>query len=363
MPSVASVLAALAEQAPGDKAASWDPDGLQIGDPDADVTRVAVCHEVTDSVVETAVTNRIELLITYHPLLLRPEVRLLAGRGPGGRAFRLLSGGTAVAIAHTSWDAANGGTADALADAIGLSEVSGFGPIQGSPQVKLVTFVPTESSEAVAAALAGAGAGQIGRYSSCSFRSEGVGTFLPMSGSKPVVGTVGTVNVEQETRIEVVLPKSLEASVVAALLKVHPYEEPSFDLFDVRSNLGVIGRVGRLLQPLNLSDLAASVALALGGPVRWAGRASVRVERVAVLPGSGGSMVGDAAMTGAEVYLTGDLSHHQTRDGLDRSISLIDPGHARTERPGVGALLAAVRRIHSDAIDLIEDPTPWEMAS
>lgn len=363
MPSIASVLAALGEQAPGDKAAAWDPDGLQLGDPGAEITKMAVCHEVTDSVVERALSSHIQLLITYHPALIRPELRLVAGRGPGGRAFRLVSGGIAVATAHTSWDTASGGTADSLAAAVGLSEVSGFGPIAGNPQLKLVTFVPPESIESVTSALAGAGAGQIGRYSSCSFRSEGLGTFLPMPGSRPVVGQPGMVNTEPETRIEMVLPKQLEASVVAALLKVHPYEEPAFDLIDVRSNLGAVGRVGRLAEPLTLTDLAAKVGAVLGGAVRWAGPGSTRIEVVAVLPGSGGSMVSDAAMAGAGAFITGDLSHHQTRDGLDRSLALIDPGHARSERPGVQALLEAVRRIDPGAVDLIEDPTPWEMAS
>lgn len=363
MPSVASVLAALAEQAPGDKAASWDPDGLQIGDPEADATSVGVCHEATDSVVEQAVSNGLSLLICYHPLLFRSDVRLLAGRGPGGRAFRLVKGGTSVATAHTSWDAAPGGTADALARALGLLDISGFGPIAGKPQIKLVTFVPRAAAPTVAAALAAVGAGQIGRYSSCSFRSEGFGTFLPMPGSHSVMGKAGTVNLEEETRIEMVFPASLESSVVAALLTAHPYEEPAFDLYEVRSNLGLIGRVGRLPEPMTFPEFAIRAATVLGGAVRFAARDPGHIQRVAVLPGSGGSMLDDAGGTGADVYLTGDLSHHQTVEGLDRGMALIDPGHARTEGPGVRSLLDAVRRIVPGAIDLIDDPTPWMVAS
>lgn len=363
MPSVGSVLATLAKQAPGDKAASWDPDGLQLGDSEAEVASVGVCHEATDSVVEQAVGIGLSLLICYHPLLFSSDAGLLAGRGPVGRAFRLARGGTSVATAHTAWDAAAGGTADALAGALSLMDVSRFGPIEARPQVKLVTFVPPAAAPTVADALATAGAGQIGRYSSCSFRSEGFGTFLPMPGSNPVIGRVGAVNVEEEIRIEVVLPRTLEASVVGALRKAHPYEDPAFDLYEVRSNLGFAGRVGRLPQPISLADLAAQVAELLGGPVRWAGPNPGHIRSVAVLPGSGGSMVKDAAATGADLYLTGDLSHHQTREGLDRGMALIDPGHARTEGPGVRALLDVVRTIVPDAIDLISDPTPWKVAS
>jgi dinuclear metal center YbgI/SA1388 family protein len=357
MPSVAVVLAALAGSAPPDRAASWDPQGLQLGDPGSEADVVGVCHEVTDQVVEQA--DELDLLITYHPLLFRPVKRITAGSGPGGRAFRLLRQGVALGVVHTAWDMAPGGAADSLAKALGLVETSGLGAIASNPQVKLVTFVPPEAVEHVTSALFAAGAGRIGNYSACSFRSDGVGTFLPNNGARPFSGTLGSLSLEPEVRIEVLLSKELEEPVLAALRRSHPYEEPAFDLYDVRSNLGTIGRVADLSESIQLDRFVEGVSRALGDGVRWAGEPDRTIGRVAVLPGSGAGHIADAVAANADVFVTGDVSHHEAREALDLGMAIIDAGHAGSERPGISALVSVVAGIAPNIVDLTFDPSPW----
>lgn len=357
---MAAVLADFDARAPGDKAAAADAHGLQIGDPTAEVVRLAVCHEVTDKVASLAIDAAIDLLISYHPLLYKPTTRLVAGPGAAGRAYRLARAGVGVGIVHTAWDAAAGGTADALATALGLTSVTQFGPVDPGPHTKLITFVPPSAIETVARALTEAGAGRIGNYSGCSFRSEGIGTFTPRSGAQPVVGVVGSLSEVREFRLEVLVPQAIEARVVAALRASHPYEEPPFDLHEVRAKLGLIGRVGNLEKATTLRKFSDHVAYVLDAPVRCSGDRSRSVRRVALLPGSGGSYVEAAMTTEADVYVTGDLSHHQTRAALDLGMSTIDPGHAATERPGVIQLMSVARTIMPEVIDLTEDATPWK---
>ncbi|HUO47010.1 MAG TPA: Nif3-like dinuclear metal center hexameric protein [Acidimicrobiia bacterium] len=359
MPTIAETLVALSRQAPADKAASWDQHGLQIGDPGQIVDRIGVCHEITEQVATRAISARIGLLITYHPLLFRPVTSLIAGRGPGGRAYRLTREGVAVAAIHTAWDAAPGGTADSLAAALELEEVTAFGPMSGEGHIKLVTFVPAEQVEEVAGALTAAGAGHIGNYSSCTFRSEGIGTFVPAEGAHPATGAVGALSAEKEIRLEVIATRSLEARLVRALRASHPYEEPPFDVYDVRANAGLAGRVGALSDPTSLQDLAAFVENRLGAIPRVAAGKDHPVQTVAVVPGSGASMIASAADTGAEVYLTGDVSHHQAVQALDLGIAIIDAGHAATERPGVANLAVEVSKLGLETVDLNDDPTPW----
>jgi len=360
MTTVAAVLAEFNARAPGDKAAAWDGHGLQIGDPSAEVVRLAVCHEVTDRVASLAIEAAVDLVISYHPLLFRPITRLVAGPGATGRAYRLALAKVGVGIVHTAWDAAVGGTADALATALGLTSVTKFGLVDPAPRTKLVTFVPPAAVESVARALTDAGAGQIGNYRGCSFRSEGIGTFIPGPGAQPVIGRIGVVSEESEVRLEVLVPQALEGRVVAALLRSHPYEEPPFDLNEVRANLGLIGRVGSLQPARSLQDFSNHVEGALDAPTRCSGIRNQSVRRVAVLPGSGGSFIEEAAATEADVYVTGDLSHHQTRAALDLGMSTIDPGHAATERPGVIQLMSVARTIMPEVVDLTEDATPWK---
>ncbi len=359
--SIGDVLATLGRTAPWDKAAGWDPAGLQLGDPATPVERAAVCHEVTEEVVAAVEADPPDLLVTYHPLLFRPTTRLVAGPTAEGRAYRLLRAGVALAVVHTNLDVAAGGTADALAEALELDEVRRFGPVYAAETVKLVTFVPAAAADGVAAALAAAGAGTIGNYTHCSFRTTGSGTFFAGEGTQPVVGGVGELNVEPEVRLEMAAPRSSQAAVLEALLASHPYEEPAFDVYPVQANAGMIGRLGVLPQATRLEDLAATVAGRLhAAGMRVSGAAAAEVARVAVIPGSGGDFLGAAATAGAEVVVTGDVSHHRAAEVNARGVAVIDAGHAATERPGVRRLYAAMRQVVAATTDLTHlDPTPW----
>lgn len=358
--SVGDVLAALGRTAPWDKAAGWDPVGLQLGDAATPVERAAVCHEVTEEVMAVVEADPPDLLTAYHPLLFRPTTRVVAGPSAEGRAYRLLRAGVALAVVHTNLDVADGGTADALAEALELGEVRGFGPIYAADAVKLATFVPAAAVDSVAVALAAAGAGTIGNYTHCSFRTTGSGTFFAGEGTEPVVGGAGELNVEPEVRLEMVAPRSSQAAVLEALLAAHPYEEPAFDVYPVQANAGMIGRLGVLPQATRLQDFAATVATRLeAAEVRVAG-AAAEVDRVAVIPGSGGDFLAAAASAGAEVVVTGDVSHHRAAELNQRGVAVIDAGHAATERPGVRRLYAAMRQVVPATTDLTHlDPTPW----
>lgn len=86
-----------------------------------------MCHEVNEDVVAALESDPVDLLVSYHPVLFAPTNRLLAGRSSGARAFRLITAGVAVLVTHTDFDAAPGGTADALAGIFDLSDVKPFG--------------------------------------------------------------------------------------------------------------------------------------------------------------------------------------------------------------------------------------------
>lgn len=127
MPSVRDIEAHLAERTRPESAASWDPVGLQVGDPTASVARIAVCHEVSEAVVSAIETDPVELILTYHPLLFTPVNRVVSGRSPAARAMRLIRAGVSVLVTHTDFDAAPGGTADSLANAFHLTNPVPFG--------------------------------------------------------------------------------------------------------------------------------------------------------------------------------------------------------------------------------------------
>ncbi|WP_407155841.1 hypothetical protein [Bradyrhizobium sp. STM 3557] len=96
---------------------------------------------------------------------------------------------------------------------------------------KIVVFVPEADGEAVRMAMGEAGAGRIGNYDCCSFTSIGIGRFRPLAGARPAIGEVGQLEEGAEQRIETVCSEARVKDVLAAICRVHPYEEPAIDIY------------------------------------------------------------------------------------------------------------------------------------
>lgn len=335
------------EWAPPTWAESWDRIGLQVGDPAAAVNRVLAALEVTDAVLAEAEAAGANLLVVHHPVIFRPlgEVRL--DRPAGRRLQQLLRAGLSVYVAHTNLDVAPGGTNDLLAHLVGLVEAEVLQPAGQERLVKLVAFVPAGYEDRVRDALAAGGAGQIGNYSHCTFQSPGTGTFRPLAGAQPFRGEVGSLERADELRLETILPQRRTAAAIHALLSAHPYEEVAYDLYPLE-NPGPVrghGRIGSLSEPITLAALAERVRVTLGvSGVKVAGDPGMVIDRVAVGPGSGGSLIPLAAARGAQALVAGDIDHHDARDALEAGMAIVDPGHFASEQPVVAAM---VRRVQS----------------
>lgn len=102
-------------------------------------------------------------------------------------------------------------------------------------KIKIVVFVPKSHADIVRKAMGEVDAGKIGNYSHCSFSVDGTGRYLPLNGAKPAIGKVGQFEEVVEERIEYLCEKSLAKKVIAAMKKVHPYEEVAFDIYPLLS--------------------------------------------------------------------------------------------------------------------------------
>ena len=335
-------MAAVERLAPSALAEAWDNSGLQVGDPAAGVNRVLVALTPLPEVFEEAQETGADFLLLHHPLIFSPLKSVDTGSYPGELLARAISGNFTVYAAHTSYDAAPEGVSAALAAAaaVGLS-----GPLEVvSPRGtlrKLVVFVPTAEAEAVAEALAGAGAGRIGDYTRCTFRSPGTGTFLPGEGSAPYLGERGRLERVEEVRLETVVPAHLARAAVDAATAAHPYEEVALDVYRIEGHPEDCGygRVGTLPDPLSPEELVTRVSRSLGFPARLVSEGNRQsIQRVAVLGGSGGSFIPEVAASGADAYVTGDLDYHDALLAESLGLAAVDPGHAATELPSLEPL-------------------------
>jgi dinuclear metal center YbgI/SA1388 family protein len=362
VPKLRDVVAMLEQRYDPRWAEPWDAVGLVCGDPDAQVDKV---HFAVDPVAETAeeaIASGAQLLVTHHPLYLRGTTSVAATDAKGRLVHRLVSSGVALYVAHTNADVADPGVSDALAAAIGVRDVEPLDPRPGEQQDKLVTFAPNDVVDRILDALADAGAGTIGDYTRCAYLGEGAGTFLPGRNTDPTIGRAGKVERTPETRIEMVLPRARRREVVRALLDVHPYEEPAYDVLELATQSGSrgLGRVGQLASPMTLRDFTDMVARSLPATawgVRAAGDPERQIRTVAVCGGSGGELVGAAARAGADVLVTADLRHHPASENVeDGGVALVDAAHWATEWPWLAQAATALTTVETTVSTAVTDP-------
>jgi dinuclear metal center YbgI/SA1388 family protein len=337
------IMEAMDRLAPRYLAAEWDNVGLLVGSPAQDVNKILVALDITPPVVEQAITSGANLIITHHPLLLKPIRSLRTDLPQGELLAAILRSKIAVFAAHTNLDLANGGVNDVLATKLQLTDIRSLAADVTDELLKLVVFVPTTHSKVVQEALAKAGAGHIGCYSHCTFQSEGMGTFMPLAGAQPFIGRLGKLEQVPEIRLETILPAKISRRVVSAMLKAHPYEEVAYDLYLLKNSGPTygLGRIGRLATPVSLTDLAVMVKDTLPVvSVRIAGKLAKTITTVAVCGGSGAGLLQKAIFAGADVLITGDVKYHEAQEAAAAGIALIDAGHFGTEQPVVAAVAA-----------------------
>jgi dinuclear metal center YbgI/SA1388 family protein len=356
MPALSDVVSLLHGWYPPETADSWDAVGLVHGDPDQQVTKVLFAVDPTLEVAQEAAAWGADLLVVHHPLFLKP-VHGFAATTPKGRTLATLVGtGCALLTAHTNADQALGGVSEAMATALGLTDVAPLLPAAGLAMDQLVVYIPAEQAEQLRAVLAAAGAGRLGDYDNASFSTPGTGRFRPLAGANPTIGEVGRTETVAEERIEVVLPRRLRSTVVAAMLAAHPYETPAYDVVELAdpglSETGT-GRIGSVT-PTTLGEFAATVAAALpptAHGVRVGGDPDRPVRRVALCGGAGDFLLDAVARTDADVYVTSDLRHHPAGEFLERGgPALLDVAHWAAEWTWLPVVERRLRAVLGDTV-------------
>jgi dinuclear metal center YbgI/SA1388 family protein len=333
-----TIIEALEQIAPTRHAEAWDNVGLLAGDPAQEVSSALLAIDYTDEVAAEREALGCEIVIAYHPPIFSAIKRLTAGH----LVFDAIARGVAIYSPHTALDVAEGGTNDVLCDVLGVSRRS---PLKlsetKSTQYKLVTFVPQDAVEKVSDALFSAGAGRIGKYSACSFRNNGTGTFFGEDGTRPAVGQSGKMQQAAEVRIETVVSIEKVSAVIEALRSSHPYEEPAFDLNQLAAAPEGVGqgRVGEFDSPVTRTELMTRIKRGLElDHLLVAGPTDGAVDRVAVCAGACGELLDDAISRKAQLYLTGEMRHHDAIKAARAGVTVICTLHSNSERASLKGL-------------------------
>jgi dinuclear metal center YbgI/SA1388 family protein len=317
------------------KEIAWQKDnvGLQVGDSDKRVKNIILCLEVDDRVIDEAIKKNCNFIISHHPLLFSPIKKITPAHDFTSRIIqKLIKNDITLYSAHTNLDYTKDGVSFQLANKLELKNINFLVNLK-SNRYKIIVFVPEKDCEIVADAMFNAGAGNIGEYSHCSFRSEGTGTFVGSAKTKPYVGRKGKFESVQEIKLEMLVDRWKLDSIIMAMKKVHPYEEPTFDIYPV-DNLNAqygIGSTGELDKEFEMKEFLSYISKKLNvKSFRYADGTSKTIKKVAVCGGSGSEYLKDAVSQKCDAFITADIKYHTFLEA-ESDILLIDAGHYETE--------------------------------
>lgn len=118
---IKDILNKLNEMAPFSLALSYDNSGFLIGDSEGDVKKAIVALDCTPAVVDEAIKEKAELIITHHPVIFDPLKSVTAQSNKV--VYSCLANKIAVISVHTNLDSADGGVNDSLANALELKNI------------------------------------------------------------------------------------------------------------------------------------------------------------------------------------------------------------------------------------------------
>ena len=317
----------------------FDNVGLLLGATDAKVSKGVVCLDLSSEAIDYAESIGAELIVTHHPSIFQPIKRLVDNNVMSKNLLRMATKGMAHIAAHTNWDAAPFGVNDTLAKILGLEEVEPFGSVAEVQYCKIIVFTPEVITEAVIDAMAEAGAGFVGNYRRCAFKSAGIGTFEPLPGSNPSIGRIGKSDEVPEDRIEMICPTRIVDRVIERMRSTHTYEQPSFDILELKPlKEQPVGRIGVLPEPMLLFQMHEFLKERLGVPPLLWGNPDTTVQRIAVVGGSADEEWRLARRAGADLFVTGEVKHHNALEMSDSGFCVAAAGHFATENPGMRSM-------------------------
>ena len=291
---------------------SYDNAGLQVGLHEAEVEGVLLCLDVTEEVIDEAVTSKCNLIISHHPLLFKPLKRITGASYVERCILKAISNNIAMYSAHTNLDNAAGGVNFKIAEKLGLKNVKILSPKENI-LLKLAVYVPVSHADSVRSALFNAGCGKIGNYDCCSYNLTGEGTFRAGEECSPFCGTIGEIHTEKEVRIETILPAFIKSKALKSLLAAHPYEEPAYDIYPLNNAWPTVGTgvIGELDEPMDAKEFMLEVKRIFGVErMMHTAAQDKKISRVALCGGAGASFAGDAAAAGADIFITGEGHYH-----------------------------------------------------
>ena len=312
---------------------SYDNCGLTYGHKKTALKGVLISLDVTEKIVEEAISKNCNLIISHHPVIFK-GLKKINGSNMSERVIELcIRHEIALYAIHTNLDNHKEGVNKRIADKIGLVNTHILLPKKGT-LVKLSVFVPEESTHTLSQAMFEAGAGSIGNYTECSFQSKGQGTYKPNKNAKPSKGNINQNSIENEMKLEFLVPLDRIGGVLHAMKTKHPYEEVAHDivpLLNEQQDMGS-GMIGTLKNPMSTETFLKTIKKTFeAGIIKHTSLIHNEIKTVAVCGGTGSFLIEQARRKKADIFISSDIKYHEFFDANEELI-IVDIGHYESEQ-------------------------------
>lgn len=336
--------------APLHLAQNWDNVGLLVepSQPHS-VKSILLTNDLTERVAQEAVDKDINMVISYHPPIFAPLKRLSSSKFKERIIVKMIENRVAVYSPHTAFDAVKNGVNDWLASGLGTSQVE---PLQyskasspGCSQYKLVTRVLTNQE------------------------SDRARRF-----QDSLTGLCGVERIEWETvtrpsdsaeqKISVLCSENGLVNILQLLTSQFPEAASKTELFPL-GQIPILGtgqgRLCTLHSPVTLSELIIRIkshlnlkhvrlAVAHTDVPHHGSPLESQVQTVALCAGSGASVLCGIK---ADVYLTGEMSHHEVLDAISQGVHVILCEHSNTERGFLTEFKSKLNILLDEKVDIL----------
>jgi dinuclear metal center YbgI/SA1388 family protein len=331
--TISTIISVLEKMAPVFLQESYDNSGLITGLKQTECTGALLCLDVTESVIEEAISKKCNLVVAHHPIIFKGIKKFDPDYYVDKTIIAAIKNDIAIYACHTNMDNVINGVNGKIADKLNLINRKILQPKSSLIQ-KLAVFVPFEYQDALEKSLFEAGACEIGNYGECSFVSEGVGSFKPLEGADPHTGTMGIRTIQKEAKVEVVFPVWKQPAILNAMRSAHPYEEVAFELYTLQNKHQDIGAgiIGEFEQSVNTIDFLKELKSIFNVKcLKHTQIISDKIKKIAVCGGSGSFLIQDAIRANADVFITSDIKYHDFFEANDKLV-LVDIGHFESEQ-------------------------------
>ena len=316
-------------------AEKWDNVGINVGDGACEITSAVVCLDISEDIIDFAAQKGANLIISHHPLIFGNITNITPTNLTGKIIYKLIQNNITLAVLHTNFDKSIYNQSYDIADTLNLKNIAPLKITDSEYLYKISVFVPDAECAGLKQALSEAGAGNIGNYSECGYMISGCGEFRGNENSLPAIGKAGVLEKVSETRLEMVFPEGLQSKIIETVLKNHPYEEPAYDIYQLKNVYKQYGYgiTGEFEQPLNFDEFLAKLKNSIPDEsFIEIGARPQAIKKIGIVNGSGFEFYKNAAAQKCDVFITGDISYHRAHEIKFSGLYTIDCTHFGTEK-------------------------------